>query len=71
MQFRVEVWLYHDYGMQGKSGKDYERSEKKELFFIRFDSLQMTTPRQHLTDMVLLVETLRELLERTERKLKR
>ena len=66
----LSVKLEHEYSLEGATGKNYSRSDKRELFRVDYGYFPESDPRQRLTDIVLLTEELRELLNRAERVLK-
>lgn len=65
----VAIFLDHNYKLEGKTGKNYERREHREILRLYFDALRPAPPKQHLTDMTMLLDELCEVIRRAHQTL--
>ena len=67
----LTVKIDHEYSLEGATGKNYRRTDKRELFRVDYENLPESDARQRLTDIVLLTEEMRKVLDLAEQALKK
>ena len=67
--FSVEIYLNHDYKLEGRTGKNYKRQEHRRILRLYYDALRPAPPKQHLTDIAMLLDELCEVIKRAHQTL--
>ena len=65
----VEIYLDQNFKLDGKTGKNYEYKKYGCILRLYYDALRPTTPKQHLTDMAMLLDELCEVIRRARQTL--